>query len=179
MDEDRNAFAQLREDTSDARAELEALMIDADRMSRAIEQGLLRIVRTGRFGFEDLGRLAMSIMAQIAQTAVRSGLDAILGGGRAGGGLGGLGTALLGSLGLPGRATGGPVAPGQAYLVGERGPELFLPTASGQVMPGMGGVGARDVRVSISITGSGQDAPRALAKSARQVARAVRVALGE
>ena len=30
-----------------------------------------------------------------------------------------------------GRAAGGPVAAGRAYLVGERGPEMFIPTTSG------------------------------------------------
>lgn len=40
------------------------------------------------------------------------------------------------------RASGGPVSAGNAYLVGERGPELFLPNNSGRILPngGMGGV---------------------------------------
>ncbi len=80
------------------------------------------------------------------------------------------------ALGLPGRATGGPVAPGRAYVVGERGPEVFVPTASGQVVPNGGG--ARDVRVSIAVQGQGADSARLLARSARQVARAVRGAIG-
>lgn len=33
------------------------------------------------------------------------------------------------------RASGGPVNFGQAYLVGERGPELFMPGRSGSIMP--------------------------------------------
>jgi hypothetical protein len=36
---------------------------------------------------------------------------------------------------IPGLAAGGPVAAGQAYVVGERGPELFLPTRSGTIIP--------------------------------------------
>ena len=55
---------------------------------------------------------------------------------------------LLGSiLGLPGRATGGPVSPGRGYLVGERGPELFVPTSAGRVETGRAGRRSRDVRV--------------------------------
>lgn len=34
-----------------------------------------------------------------------------------------------------GRATGGPVTGGTAYTVGERGPELFVPGASGTIIP--------------------------------------------
>lgn len=36
------------------------------------------------------------------------------------------------------RADGGPVTSGGAYLVGERGPELFVPTGSGQIVPNQG-----------------------------------------
>lgn len=42
-----------------------------------------------------------------------------------------------GGLALAGaRADGGPVNRGGAYLVGERGPELFVPTSSGQIQAG-------------------------------------------
>jgi phage-related minor tail protein len=46
----------------------------------------------------------------------------------------------------PTRATGGPVWAGQPFLVGERGPEFFVPDRSGAVlptgaMPGGGGGG--------------------------------------
>lgn len=37
--------------------------------------------------------------------------------------------------GLPKRAHGGPVSANQPYIVGERGPELFMPNNSGQIMP--------------------------------------------
>ena len=33
------------------------------------------------------------------------------------------------------RADGGPVAPGESYLVGETGPESFVPDTDGQVIP--------------------------------------------
>ena len=36
---------------------------------------------------------------------------------------------------LPGKADGGPVASGSAYVVGERGPELFVPSSSGSIVP--------------------------------------------
>jgi hypothetical protein len=38
------------------------------------------------------------------------------------------------------RAEGGPVSPGRAFLVGERGPELFMPSSSGSIVPNGGGV---------------------------------------
>jgi phage-related minor tail protein len=36
---------------------------------------------------------------------------------------------------IPGKASGGPVVGGNAYIVGEKGPELFVPGSSGQVVP--------------------------------------------
>lgn len=59
----------------------------------------------------------------------------------------GLATAIGGPVGAfltagfgGGRASGGPVSAGTAYLVGERGPELFMPNVSGMVSPGGGGI---------------------------------------
>ncbi|HJT39457.1 MAG TPA: tail tape measure protein [Sphingobium sp.] len=180
MDEEiETLVVRVRTDTQGFARDVEAmrgtlegpLASGAERAGRRIEQGLLRAVRTGRFGFEELKRVASAALEDIAASAVRS----------AAGSIGGTGGALLNlasmAMGLPGRATGGPVAPGRAYVVGERGPELFVPTASGQVVPNGGG--ARDVRVSIAVSGrgEGQDGARMLARSARQVARAVRGAL--
>ena len=39
------------------------------------------------------------------------------------------------SIGLPGMASGGPVAANQPYIVGERGRELFIPNSSGTIIP--------------------------------------------
>ncbi|WP_414900301.1 tail tape measure protein [Sphingomonas flavalba] len=143
----------------------------AERAGRTIETALLRAVRTGKLGFEDLKKVAMAAMAQIASGAIRAGLGTLFGGG-----VQGVAAAVLG--GLPGRATGGPVAPGAAYRVGERGPELFVPTSSGRIEAQAPGGGAREVRVAITINAAGGgDAPQMLARSSRQVARAVRQAL--
>lgn len=144
----------------------------AERAGRAIETSLLRAVRTGKLGFDDLKRVALSALAEIAAEAVKGGIGSILGGGSVSGVL----TGLVG--GYPGRATGGPVTPGRGYLVGERGPELFVPTSSGRVETAAGG-GVREVRVAITVNAAAGEAPGALERSSRQVARAVRAALRE
>jgi phage-related minor tail protein len=147
----------------------------AERAGSLIESSLMRAVRTGKLGFEDLRRVALSVLAEVAQSAIQGGLGSLFGGG-GGGLLGSAGTILSAALGAPGRATGGPVSPGRAYLVGERGPELFVPTSSGQVAAG-GMSSARDVRVTVNVNAGQAGAPEALARSSRQVARAVRRAL--
>ena len=40
-----------------------------------------------------------------------------------------------GGLSLPGRAGGGSVLGGNAYMVGEKGPELFVPNTNGSIIP--------------------------------------------
>jgi uncharacterized protein YqgQ len=52
------------------------------------------------------------------------------------------------------RAAGGPVASGKAYLVGERGPEIFMPSASGTIIPNGAGGGGMNVSVSVDASGS-------------------------
>lgn len=147
----------------------------ADKAGGMIEGTLMRAVRAGKLGFDDLKRVALAALSEIAQAAISNGIGGLPGGG---GLLGGVGAILSGALGLPGRATGGPVSPGRAYMVGERGPEMFVPTASGQVVAG-GGASVRDLRVTVNVHAGQAGAPEALAKSSRQVARAVRRALGE
>jgi phage-related minor tail protein len=39
------------------------------------------------------------------------------------------------ATGVTGKATGGPVSAGSPYIVGERGPELFMPSGSGTIIP--------------------------------------------
>ncbi|UIJ45854.1 tail tape measure protein [Sphingomonas cannabina] len=173
---DTGAFAR---DVAEMRGNLEGPFADGvDRAGRRIETSLARAIATGKVGFDDLGKLALQVLSEIATAAVRSGIDAVLrgGSGGSGGGAGGLLTALLG---LPGRATGGPVSPGAAYLVGERGPELFVPTSSGRVAAPSAAAGSREVRVAITVNARGGEAPAALQQSSRQVARAVRQALME
>ncbi len=149
-----------------------------ERAGKLLESSLTRALRTGKLGFADLKQVALSVAAEIAAASIRTGLGALgQGGGSGGGGLLSLAASVLGAFaGAPGRATGGPVSPGRAYLVGERGPEVFVPTGSGSVAT-MGAPAARDIRVSIAINAPAASAPDMLARSSRQVARAVRLSL--
>lgn len=142
---------------------------------RGIEAALSRAARTGRLELEDLARTAARVLGEIAARAIAGpaaptasapagGLGAILGG------------LVGGLLGLPGRSTGGPVAPGRAYVVGERGPELFVPTASGRVEPAMrAGRGPVTVNVRVAVPTEASEA--FMSRTATQLARAVRRSL--
>lgn len=170
-------------DLAQMRGSFDSILVDGfGRAGDTLERGLLGAIRRGSLGFEDLRRVALNVVGDIAAQALQAGIGSIGGAtGAQSGGIGGLLTGLVSSIfGLPGRATGGPVAPGRGYLVGERGPELFVPTSAGRVEPSVGGGRGRDVNVSIRIVSpQGSNQPESLRRSGKQVAQAVRRALNE
>ena len=171
--------AAFRRDVSAMRGELEGpLVAGAGRAGRLIDNALARAITTGKLGFDDLKRVASAAMAEIAQASLRALFRPTNGGGGAGAGLlNGLSSLIAGLVGAPGRATGGPVAAGRGYLVGERGPELFVPSSGGRIENLARG--GRDVRVSIAVQTPAPSDPQVLRQSSRQVARAIRSALAE
>ena len=189
-DEIETLFVDVRASTSGFRSDIETMRGTLDttlvdgfaRAGTVLERGLLSAIRRGSLGFDDLKRVALQTLGEIAAQALQTGIGGLFGNGAPGSGNGGLGALLTGAVGslfgLPGRATGGPVSPGTPYVVGERGPELFVPTAAGRVETGA--APAREVRVSIQIASPrGSDVPTALRRSSRQVASSVRRALRE
>jgi hypothetical protein len=90
------------------------------------------------------------------------------------GGTGGIFGA-IGSLFGGARAEGGPVTPGKAFLVGERGPEIILPSAPGTVIPNdrIGGVNnavATTNVFNVTVNGSA-GSPQQNSDLARQMGR--------
>jgi tape measure domain-containing protein len=65
--------------------------------------------------------------------------------------LGGNALSKIGGI-LPGRAEGGPVTGGSAYMVGEKGPEMFIPRTSGSIVPN--GKLAGSSGITINVTGN-------------------------
>ena len=186
---DTRGFAQ---DIAAMRQDFDTTLVSGfETAGKLLETSLTGALRNGKLEFEDLKRVALSALDQIAARALNAGLDSIMGGGNPAAGIGGMGggaggglaqmaglfSQLIGSfLGLPGRATGGLVGPDRPYLVGERGPEVFVPTSAGHIEPNhaLGGQ-PREVRVAINITAPpGTSAPVALQRSSRQVASALR-----
>ena len=188
-DEIDTLMVEVRASTSGFKSDIEALRASVDgslvqgfeRAGNVLERGLLSAIRRGKLGFDELKQVAFGALAEIASQAIRSGVGQIFGGGAGSASLAsqqGLGSLLNGFmnslLGLPGRATGGAVSPGTPYLVGERGPEVFVPTSAGRVEASAGDARPRDVRVSINLGAPrGVEAPAMLRRSSRQVASAV------
>ncbi|MGB3738516.1 MAG: tail tape measure protein [Pontixanthobacter sp.] len=162
-------IAQMRE-TVDG-----TLLNGFERAGAVLERSLLGAIRAGSLGFDDLKSAASRALDQIAAQALQLGLNQLFGGSKGGSDLAGAIGGIAGALfGLPGRATGGPVSPGRGHVVGERGPELFVPTSAGRVEAN-GSAPLRDTRVNITVaTPRGTSAPVALQRSSRQIASAVR-----
>lgn len=171
---DTAAFAR---DVAAMRGELEGPLVQGvGRAGRMIDAALARVVASGKIGFDDLKKVALAAMSEIAAASLRALFKPSGAGGIGAGILNGIGSLVAGLVGSPGRSTGGPVSGGRAYMVGERGPELFVPSSSGRV-EAIPARGARDVRVAISVTTPIAGEPLALRQSSRQLARAVRSAL--
>lgn len=170
---DTSAFAR---DIASMRGELEGpLVAGAGRAGRMIDGALARAITSGKLGFDDLKRVALSAMSEIAQASLRSLFQSA-------GGVGstlvnGLSSVVTSLLGVPGRSTGGPVSDGRGYVVGENGPELFVPSTSGRIESVSGN--SSDVRVAISIQAPTPSDPQVLRQSGRQLARIIRSAISE
>ena len=95
-----------------------------ENFTNGMEDALVKFVQTGKLSFNDL---ANSIIADLARIAVKKAIVAI-------------GTSLFGF------AAGGPVMAGTPIIVGERGPEMFVPKTAGKIVPnnqlGGGGTGS-------------------------------------
>ena len=98
-------------------------------LARAAERGELSLKKLTQALLKDLRRFAIdALVRQPIQNFLTNALTGAFGGGRANGGF---------------------VAPGQSFLVGERGPELFTPAASGNIRP----LNASGMTVNISLPG--------------------------
>lgn len=123
QDELHDAITKLAED------DLERLQ-DANRRTAETFADLFTGAITGASSLQE--SLA-GIAEQLGNMLLTRGFEALLNGGAGGGIMG----AISGFIG--GRANGGPVMAGAPYIVGERGPEFFVPNSSGRIVPNGGG----------------------------------------
>jgi len=144
----------------------------ADGVANTIGQGMASafdaLISGAQSWEKSLGQIASGVLVDIANQLIRifvieQAINAIksfltpfsastpLGAG--GGQVGGFGT-FGPNYGIPQRAGGGSVRSGQPYLVGERGPELFMPGRSGAIAPSGSFGGGVNVVVNVDASGS-------------------------
>lgn len=137
---------------AEAAAALEALREPAERAAASIEEAFDR---------------AGDSLARSLTRAVLGAVNAAAG--VRGGGLSAAIAQAVGGLFGGTRAEGGPVLGGGAYLVGERGPEVFRPSGAGVIEPATG----PGVTVNVRIDGGAPGVMRSEAQIAQSLARAV------
>ena len=150
---------------AEAAAALEALREPAERAAASIEEAF---GRAGESLTRSLTRAAADGEVTLAELA-RAVLNAVnAAAGSQGGGLSAAIQSVMSSFGGM-RADGGPVLGGAAYLVGERGPEVFRPSMGGEIGP----VGGGGVTVNVAVDGGTPALLRSEAQIAQMLARAV------
>ena len=151
------AFANYAEEARNVAKQTENLFTNA---LQAGEDAFVQFAKTGKLSFSDL---ADSIIADMARIAYRKASEPILSGigdyiskAFAGFNSGGIDYSMLGTGYVSGaRASGGPVASGGTYLVGEKGPELLTMGGNGYITPN-NAMGGGNVSVTINNTVSDQ-----------------------
>lgn len=123
------AINNYLDSVTNAAAQSERLFSNA---FKSMEDALVTFVRTGKLDFRSL---ADSIIADLIRIQIQNSVMKPLAQATSGMSLSGLfsgaGTFFTNLF----RASGGPVSAGQPYVVGEQGPEWFVPNAAGTVLP--------------------------------------------
>ena len=134
------AAKNLNKETTDIASNFE-------KIGQSIASGVTDNITAAIQGTKSLGEAAKSILNDLSSTLIRLGVNTILGSFLPG----------FGSLPnlLPKRERGGSVNKGGNFLVGEKGPELFVPRRSGTIVPNdkLGG-GSTNISVNVDASGS-------------------------
>jgi tape measure domain-containing protein len=136
--------AEDKKSAQDAEAKrLDALKQKQLEIAQAIQNQVVGAIESAIDGSKSLAESFTGLLKQLAMMLIKQqviGNFASLGGG--------------GLLGLiPGLAKGGPASAGSPYLVGEKGPELFVPKSSGTVVPNHA-MGGSNIVVNVDASGS-------------------------
>lgn len=119
-------------------------------IGNTITTGIVDSLTAAVDGTKELADVASDVLRNVANILIQFGVQSFLGG-LGGGNKDSIFTKLFGG----GRANGGPVSSNRSYLVGERGPELFVPKSSGTIVPnGSLGGGMANVTVNVDASGS-------------------------
>lgn len=150
-------------------------------VARSLESAFRQWTESGKV---DVREMVRSMLADLAMLTFRKNVADVLGGGITSGLqslLGGGGSAIAGAGGwstsvqpagfLDGlfsgfRADGGPVEAGRMYMVGERGPEPFIPKVDGTILPAGSKLGGPQITIATTI-----HAPGATAEAAAMIER--------
>ena len=130
---------KLFEKTSNLKSNFEII-------GESIASGVTDNITAAIQGTKSLGDAAKSILNDLSSSLIKLGVNTLL-------------SKIPGFGGLPilgGRSKGGPVTKNGSFVVGEKGPELFVPKRSGTIIPNdkLAGGGSTNISVNIDASGS-------------------------
>ncbi len=173
---------QIVELTVNEKFALEEQVRAAERMNAiyrqigsTIQNSVVNAISAAVEGTRSLGEIASNVLRNIANQLLRLGVNQLFGAFNFGGGAGGPtgpNVDLIGQY-MGGRALGGAVGAGRSYLVGERGPELFVPGAQGNIVSN-NAMGGANVTVNVDASGSSVEGN---ADQASQLGKAIGIAV--
>lgn len=131
----KNAWDTVKQAIEDNKDELAAIIEFAKKFLLPFFGGALKV------GIEALAK-AFGLILNVVGAIIR-GLEKMISIGQS---IGGAVSGLFGG----GKAMGGPVSAGTTYLVGERGPELFTPSSSGNIIPNNKLATGQTVNINVS-----------------------------
>ena len=131
------ATDKLNESTKDMRTNFE-------RIGESIASGVTDNITAAIQGTKSLGDAAKSILNDLSSSLIKLGVNTLL-------------SKIPGFGGLPilGFANGGRPPVGKPSLVGEKGPELFVPRKSGTIIPNDKLTGGGSTNISVNVDASG------------------------
>lgn len=143
---------RLREAEEDSIARMDEIRD----LSRDVLGGFISDLQAGKSGAEALAGALQKVADKLLDIGVNSVIEGLFGASGTKGGGGFLST-LFGGLFGGFRQHGGPVSPGKAYVVGEKGPEMLVPSSPGHVVPN-GGAGGNKMALTVNVQGANGDA---------------------
>jgi lambda family phage tail tape measure protein len=137
------ALREYADNATNAAKQAEQIFAKA---TQGMEDAIISFAKTGKFEFKSF---VNSMLEDLLRSQVRQLMAGLFTGGGSRGGTGGGG--LLGGSIIPGfLASGGPVSSRRPYIVGEQGPELFMPGMSGSMIPNRDITGGTNVTYNIN-----------------------------
>jgi hypothetical protein len=143
-----------------------------------LEDGLVGLINGTKSASEAFRDMANNIINDMIRMVIQQSITAPLAGA-----LSGAISGMFGGAAVPAtpKAIGGSVQSGRTHLVGERGPELFIPSASGSIVPNnaMGGGGITVVQNINVSTGVQQTVRAEIMTLMPQISNAAKSAVAE
>tara|TARA_R100000152_G_C6776203_1_gene205157 strand:- start:555 stop:2651 length:2097 start_codon:yes stop_codon:yes gene_type:complete len=150
---DNQQLEKKIENLEKAEEAAKALTKQYEQIGKSIEDGIVSNLADAVEGTRTLADAAINVLNKLKRKLIEVAIQRAISGFNIGGSIGDFLKDVF-------KAEGGPVNRGRSYIVGERGPEMFVPNTSGTIVPNnslaMGGGGVTNV-ITVNVDSSSSD----------------------